>query len=128
MRFASKFVMDKKFGVLRTKSGNELFAQGRCIQQLAVSQCIDLSTAAGTSANCFHCCCHSYTSVTSGLDRSTGYITSLHLFFQIFKVAACIFFYGKSTYFLAFSRFGFIQKCFEMNSHFINRSMILIHC
>ena len=56
--------------VTGNQSGNQLFAQGRRIQQLAVSQCFDLSTAAGISANCFHCSCRFYASAACGLDRS----------------------------------------------------------
>ena len=70
MHFADKFVIGKKFGVTRTKLGNKLFAQSRRISQLAVSQCIDLSNAAGISAICFHCSCRCYASAASGLDRS----------------------------------------------------------
>ena len=73
MHFADKFVMGKKSGVTRTKSGNQLFAQGRRISQLAVSQCIDLSTAVGISANCFHCSCCWYASAASGSDRSIDF-------------------------------------------------------
>ena len=70
MHFADKFVIVKKSGVTRTKSGNELFAQGRRIPQLAVSHCIDLSTAAGISANYFHCSSRCYASAAIGSDRS----------------------------------------------------------
>ena len=73
MHFADKFVIGKKSGVTKTKSGNELFIQGRRILQLAFSQCIDLSTAAGISASCFHCSCRCYASAASG---SLGYIMS----------------------------------------------------
>ena len=70
MHFANVFVIEKKSGVTKTKSGNKLFAQGRRIRQLAVSQCIDLSTAACISANCFHCSCRCHESAASGWDRS----------------------------------------------------------
>ena len=69
MHLADKSLIEKKWGVTM-KSGNKLFAQGRCIPQLAVSQCIDLSTAAGISTNCFHCSCCCYASTASGLDKS----------------------------------------------------------
>ena len=80
MHFADKFVMAKKSEVARTKSSNELSAQGRRIPQLAVSQCIDLSTAASISANCFYCSCRCYASAASGSNRSI----TLTLFFSAF--------------------------------------------
>ena len=80
MHFADKFVMGKRSGVTRTKSGNELFAQSRRIPQLAVSQCIDLCTAAAISANCFHCSCRCCASAASSSDRSI----TLTLFFSAF--------------------------------------------
>ena len=73
MHFVDRFVIEKKSGVTRMKSGNKLFAQGRRIPQLAVSQCIDLSTAAGISANCFHCSCLCYATAASGSDRSESF-------------------------------------------------------
>ena len=48
MHFASKFVIDKKSAVTRTKSGSKPFAQGRRIPQIAVRQCIDLRQGSET--------------------------------------------------------------------------------
>ena len=77
MHFADKFVIGKMSGVTRTKSDNELFAQGRCIPLFAVSQCIDLSTAAGISASGFHCSCHCHASAANGSNRSIGIFPNL---------------------------------------------------